>query len=236
MNFETPLSGGLLIVGSLFWDEHETRISLRETILNMDEAAIVPAPIRYGRKSEKRQTFTMVVSPACKVKDKMGAGILLPFIDALQNSIALNQVAESIITAEHKEKVSFARFNWGWGCLALLPNPHKADKQNIKQLAEFWSTKFSNGFEPSNYVVADEEPLVTMQGQLLLDWKDEYGDLDFVVLTATKPTLPIPTPIILSESIKINDSYFIGNRNNNIQTYQDEDILNLLNAAHEEKR
>jgi hypothetical protein len=127
------------------------------------------------------------------------------------------------------------RYNWGWGCLALSTNPSKSNNQNLKLFIEFWSSKFSNGFNPSDYVVIDEPSLISKQGQLFIDWKDEYGDLDFIVLTATKPTNPEPTALILSESFEMDNAYFIGNRNNNIQTYQDEQIINFLNTAHEEK-
>jgi len=235
MSFETPLSGGLLIVGSLLWDDHETRVSLRNDTLLMDKSTPVPAPIRYGRKSEKRNTFTMVISSDCKSDEKIGIGSLIPFRNNIENSTEIEHVATCIINAEHKEIKSLNRYNWGWGCLALLINPCKSNNQNVKQLIEFWSSKFSTGFNPSDYAVTVEPTLISKQGQLFIDWKDEYGDLDFIVLTATKPTDPVPTALILSESFEKDNTYFIGNRNNNIQTYQDEQIINLLNTAHEEK-
>ncbi|MDP3462484.1 MAG: hypothetical protein Q8S18_06825 [Bacteroidales bacterium] len=235
MNFETPLSGGLLIIGSLVWDEHETRVSLRSDSLIMDKATLVPAPIRYGRKSEKRNTYTMVISSDCMSDEKIGIGSLVPFRNNIGNTTELDLVATSIINAEHKEIKSLNRYNWGWGCLALLINPSKSNNQNVKQLIEFWSSKFSIGFSSSDYVVADELPFISKQGQLFIDWKDEYGDLDFIVMTATKPTNPAPTALILSESFEMDNAYFMGNRENNIHTYQDRQIINFLNTAHEEK-
>jgi hypothetical protein len=201
----------------------------------MDKATSVRAPIRYGRKSEKRKTYTMVISSNCKSDEKMGIGSLIPFRNNIGNSTEFEHVATSIINAEHKEIISLNRYNWGWGCLALSTNPSKSNNQNLKLFIEFWSSKFSNGFNPSDYVVIDEPSLISKQGQLFIDWKDEYGDLDFIVLTATKPTNPEPTALILSESFEMDNAYFIGNRNNNIQTYQDEQIINFLNTAHEEK-
>jgi hypothetical protein len=235
MNFETPLSGGLLIIGSLLWDDHETRVSLRNDTLLMDKATSVPAPIRYGRKSEKRNTYTMVISSDCKCDEKIGIGSLIPFRNKIGNSTELDNVASSIINAEHKEIKSLNRYDWGWGCLAFLINPIKADNQNVKEFCEFWSSKFSNGFNPSDYVVTNEQPLISKQGLLFINWKDEYGDLDFIVLTATKPTKAVPTAIILSKSVEIDNTYFMGNRNNNIRTYQDDQIFNFLKTAHEEK-
>lgn len=235
MNFETPLTGGLLIIGSLLWDDHETRVSLRSDMLLMDKATSVPAPIRYGRKSEKRKTFTMVLSSDCKSDDKIGKGSLIPFRNRIANSTELNLFAASIITAEHKEKISYTRYNWGWGCMTLLTNPSKSNKQNIQQLIDFWGSKFSNGFNPSDYIVTDEQPLISKQGQLYIDWKAEFGELDFIVVTATKPTNPAPSLLMLSESFEIDNTYFTGNRDNNIQTYQDDQIIHFLNTANEEK-
>ena len=230
MNFTKPLSGGLLIIGSLLWDEHETRMHLRNDTLNIDKAKSVSAPIRYGRKSDKRQTITMVLSTTCKQGNKMGKGILIPFLNMINSTESLSQVANKIIVAEHKDEISFTRFNWGWGCLAFLPNPNKLGNQNILQLRTFWGNKFSSGFEPLEYAIEGEVSIITKEGELLIDWKEEYGDLDFILLTATKPNISLLTAKQLSEFIKKNDSYFIGNRNNNIHTFQDEEIIKILNA------
>lgn len=235
MKFETPLSGGLLIVGSLLWDKHETRVSLRDEVLNMRNAAIVPAPIRYGRKSDKRQTYTMVVSPYCKDESRMGKGVLVPFAASIATTDELTKVAEKIIVAEHKGPITFTRFNWRWGCLAFLPNPNKAGNKNISQLKEFWRTKIGNGFRTSEYIITNEEELLTQQGELLLDWRKEYGDLDFLVLTATKPTVPSPTIQLLGAVYAKNDEYFAGNRKAGIETYQDNEIQEQINFNHEEK-
>lgn len=234
MKFDTPLSGGLLIVGSLLWDEHETRVSLRDEVLNMQNATIVPAPIRYGRKSDKRQTYTMVVSPFCKDESRMGKGVLVSFAAKIRSTDELTNVAEKIIVAEHKEPVSLNRFNWGWGCLAFLPNPVKTDK-SIGQLKEFWDTKIGNGFRASDYIITNEEELLTQQGELLLDWKKEYGDLDFLVVTATKPTVPSPTVQLLGAAYAKDNEYFASNRKAGIETYQDNEIQDHINLNHEEK-
>ena len=235
MKFETPLSGGLLVIGSLLWDEHETRVSLRDEVLNMQNASIVPAPIRYGKFSNNRQTYTMVVSSFCKDESRIGKGILVPFKSGINNAKELTEVSNKIIVAEHKKPVPFTRFNWGWGCLAFLPNPNKAGKINISQLKEFWRTKIGNGFRTSDYIITNEEELLTQQGELLLDWKKEYSDLDFLVITATKPTVPSPTIQLLGAVYAKNDEYFAGNRKAGIVTYQDNDINEQINLNYEEK-
>lgn len=235
MKFDTPLSGGLLIIGSLLWDEHETRVLLRDEVLNMIKQFIVPAPIRYGKKSDKRETYTMVVSPFCKDESRIGKGVLVPFKDSINNARELTEVASKIIVAEHKKQVTFTRFNWGWGCLAFLPNSNKVDNKNISQLKEYWSTKISNGFQPSDYVNDGEEQIITSRGELMIDWKGEYGDLDFIVITATKPDKPLPTVQLLASNFSGNDKYFSSNKNAGIVTYQDNDIQEQINFSHEKE-
>lgn len=235
MIFSKPLSGGLLIVGSLIWDKHETRVTLREQYLDIKAVKIVPAPIRYGRKSAKRQTITMVLSTSCKSADKIGTGAMLPFVKLIGNTNYLCKVAKAIIDAENKKEVDFLGFNWGWGCLSLLPNRNKLKYDNVMQLIQFWATKYGGGFNPNEYIIEGEQQLITKQGKLLLDWKDEYADLDFIVITATKPNIPIPSSKELAQSAENDKSYFEENKNHGINTFQDEAMLQILNYTHEEK-
>lgn len=228
MRFDSELKGGLLVIGSLLWDEHETRVSLREQLLSMENGRLVPAPIRYGRKSDKRKTYTMVLSPHCKIEEKMGKGMLIPFATLVRDSDDMNVIARKIIVAEHKEQVSFTRLNWGWGCLAFLPNPAKTRNKNLSELISYWNEKISTGFQPSDYIVENEEPIITQQGKLLIEWKNEYGDLDFLVVTATKPNTPIPTAEVLARSFADSAEYFRRNLSNEINTYQDSEIQKLL--------
>ena len=78
-----PLNGGILIVGSLLWDER--REGWRRSRLDMESAELVTAPIRYGRQSETRgNTYTMVFSRGCDTGKAMvvpvGMRLLLPMM------------------------------------------------------------------------------------------------------------------------------------------------------------
>ena len=55
---------GVLIIGSLYWDNKEHRKEWRrERLVDLDKKEYVHAPIRYGRLSRKRGcTYTMVFS------------------------------------------------------------------------------------------------------------------------------------------------------------------------------
>jgi hypothetical protein len=56
------LDTGILIIGSLLWDED--RQQWRDERLDLSRSELVSAPIRYGRKSGRRRgrTYTMVFS------------------------------------------------------------------------------------------------------------------------------------------------------------------------------
>ena len=55
---------GVLIIGSLYWDEKEHRETWRrDRLVDLGDATRVHVPIRYGRLSRKRGcTYTMVFS------------------------------------------------------------------------------------------------------------------------------------------------------------------------------
>jgi len=52
-NEPVPLTAGVLIIGSLFWDSERGRPAWRDARLNMASAQTVTAPLRYGRRAKK---------------------------------------------------------------------------------------------------------------------------------------------------------------------------------------
>ncbi|MDZ4341070.1 MAG: hypothetical protein U1E51_01365, partial [Candidatus Binatia bacterium] len=60
MNF----NGGVIIIGSLLWDDNKGRKAWRQDYLRPKDTKIpVPLKIRYGRESESRNcTYTMIFS------------------------------------------------------------------------------------------------------------------------------------------------------------------------------
>jgi hypothetical protein len=63
---EPEMTCGILIIGSLLWDER--RKAWRDERLEQDSADTVVAPIRYGRLSgqQRGHTYTMVFSRGCE--------------------------------------------------------------------------------------------------------------------------------------------------------------------------
>lgn len=235
MKFKKPISGGILIAGSLFWDEHPTRKALRKSYLAMQYAVDVPAPIRYGRLSEKRNTVTMVFSKSCTTPDTIGQGKLVPFNAPIKNNKEFDAVTKAIIKAEHKKEPGFSRFNWGWGCLAVLINPN-ASSQTKKLIKKYWSSRFGSGFNPNDYRVGKEKSVVSASGILNMEWQGRYGDLDFIIVTATKPNLnPIPSEDELSKLFSLDDEYFQANYRVGILTYQDNKVLNWMDKRNKSR-
>ncbi len=221
---DQKLKGGLMIIGSLYWDNDPYRLVLREKYLDLDSAKTVEAPIRYGRYSKIRKTYTMVFSSGLSAEEQ-GKAKLIPIKEKYCNIENIEQVNTAIINAEQKKEAKPSRYNWGWGCLSILLNP-KLDDQKISEL---WDRNFGNGFNPSDYKVGEEQPVVKSNGQLRIPWLDTYNDYDFIIVTATKPEIEkYPSPDELTEIFKKDDHYFLGNYESGIRTFQDGDIIEPL--------
>src|SRR4030042_1351843 len=94
------LNGGVIIIGSLLWDEK--RKSWRNERLSENEKISVYLPIRYGRQSESRHnTYTMVFSNACYSKQYgLGTGWIIPIKTKIHTFIDLETEARKMGIAE----------------------------------------------------------------------------------------------------------------------------------------
>ncbi|MGA2681849.1 MAG: hypothetical protein ABSF44_08630 [Candidatus Bathyarchaeia archaeon] len=74
------MKGGVLVIGSLLWDDSENRVRWREKNLDIESKFQVYLPIRYGRLSSTRNnTYTMVFSNKCYSKNYgLGKGWIIP--------------------------------------------------------------------------------------------------------------------------------------------------------------
>jgi hypothetical protein len=141
-----------------------------------------------------------------------------------------------MIDAEHNTTVDFDRYNWSWGALGIAVNPKwnaqtAANLEMKRQLLALWSTHFSKGFNPQEYRVGNEDPILSRKGELLIDWKEEMNDFDFVIGTAVKPELknyPDPAQIVVRMKVNEYDTYFNKNTESGIMTFQDTSIRELL--------
>lgn len=236
---DISLNGGVLIIGSLLWDTNEQRVNWRNNFLQVEKQILTPAPIRYGRVSTERKcTFSMVFSNECNDANLQGAGIFVPFIDNPINLEKIKIHSQELIKSEQKKTtLDNDRNNWSWGTLTICINPEIlkeiSEKHNqVKLLLSYWSKQYSEGFNPDDYKVGQELPVLNKQGILKFNWPEKLNAYDFIIATATKPKRELyPTPKNIAERMIVNEysEYFNKNVDLGISTFQDKEIVEYLN-------
>lgn len=227
-----PLIGGVLIIGSLLWDNKKNRKKWRENDLCLENQFKVYIPIRYGRYSCKRKIYTMVFSNNCYLKRYgLGTGWVLPIKTKINLFIELKGEAKKMGEAEGFNN----GFSSDWGSVALLLNPNKIIDVSIK---EEWGKFMSNKIPRPPLSVSEKFP-IDFNGFLTIRWPEEViqenniEKYDFLIATVTNPRLinnRYPTVYKIANAMeKVNDYlYFEKNREHKITTFQDEKILNVI--------
>lgn len=235
---EELLSGGVLIVGSLLWEESEIRDKWRIQCLDLKQRQSVSLPIRYGRISTTRNcTYTMVFSSECKTQENLGTGVFIPFAVNPINFEQLEAHVRRMISAEFNKEKNLSSQNWDWGAMGISFNPNiqSDDSPKLIALASFatkWAKKYSNTFNPDDYKIGNETSIISKTGILLIDWQNLPEKIDFVIATVIKTELKnYPTVKNIADRIVVNeyDKYFKENRKEGITTFQDLEIVELLN-------
>jgi hypothetical protein len=225
-----PLSAGVLIIGSLLWDER--RQQWRESRLDMASAQTVTASIRYGRRSAKRgNTYTMVFSRACVE----GHCTVVRYVHPISSVNDLISEAEHLWAAEQNSMVN-RQISAGWGCVALLCNPGRSAPQTF---LTGWANRATQERSYRNVTqTLAEGRLVSAGGLLQIAWPRRVADgaaapLDFLLATVTRPTLtgtPLsyPTVEMIANAWNADTGnhveYFWKNTENGIRTFQDDEI------------
>jgi hypothetical protein len=230
------LRGGVFVIGSLLWEKSEIRKSWRLGNLEWKKRKLVNLPLRYGRISTSRScTFTMVFSSDCKPSEKIGKGYFIPFKNNPLPRDTIFSQARKLMDAEHNKFKNLNRFNWGWGTLGLAINPKNYKNANIKKEVEAfskeWANKYSSGFNPKEYKVGDELPIISNKGILRINWPERLKEFDFAIGTVCKPEIEeYPTAKEIAERILVNkyDEYFKENLKHSISTFQDKEIKSAL--------
>ena len=178
---------GVLIIGSLYWDESEPRTAWRGERLDFEREKRVRVPIRYGRRSTTRgNTYTMVISSGL-AEENFGTAIAVPF-----NSADMFNEAEHLWTAERDAPDgSDGTIAAGWGCVGLLEHPsgplHREERER-------WTDRVQGKAVYGNLPHGrNERSAVSKSGFLSIDWpktvNDSLLEWDVLLATATCPTL-----------------------------------------------
>lgn len=241
----TEIKGGVIIQGSLFWEnEHncipgdevkgKARKEWRENHLDLNACFPIPFPIRYGRCSSSRLcTYTMVMSKDYLANDKIGQAKVAPFHKTFQTS----NLAE--ITTELKELTivegispSGKYFASGFSAIAIWINPNSRFKTDLET---YWNGLMTQYGYQNNYTYNwSDGTLITADYKL--DLNLEVKDLDFLLLTYMQPKHRVlsleqqqqyPTPKEIAEEIRRTgySTYFCQNRVSGIITSDDEEIF-----------
>jgi len=235
MNFK----GGVIIIGSLLWED--TPIRYKWKTLNLESVYtkhFVPVPIRYGRQSSSRSdTYTMIFSN--HISTQQGQAYILGFKDDIKNANNLQSQAFALGAAEGFWTTESPSINKSWGTVGLLVNPKidTKDKKNADVVRNWWTKlyqTYSKTFDHLQYRIDESEmPVIDKDGFLQIPWTTEMDDFDFLIAT---PVVPRPKRLLTSKEIaeqmiaKNYRTYFDKNRENDIQTFQDIEILEHLNG------
>jgi hypothetical protein len=239
------LDAGILIIGSLLWDEDKIRQQWRDERLDRDQSEVVSAPIRYGRQSGERRgyTYTMVFSrsaPAGRARVVRCSHPVTSADDLITEVLRLWE-------AEELSKDTGRIANKRWGCAALLCNPKRTIPEG---LLKAWARRVGDekGYGHVSQLAA-EDPLISKDGMLQIDWpRCVVGgapvDLDLLLVTANDPTLtgtPLSYPSVEAVVNAWNGAdpkhaeYFWKNTDHGIATFQDDEIRVGLRPRQQER-
>ncbi len=231
---------GILIIGSLFWDDgqDDIRKNWREDRLFVKEAMDVAAPIRYGRKSSSRgDTYTMVLS----MKAQLGRAKLVPCARAINDSNDLLNEAVHLWRAE-SQRMSDSAVSETWGCAALKIRDGVVCPDEIKAK---WAQVAQDKAKHFNIRHAhDELPLLDNSGILQMAWPTKADgkpvlEVDALLVSTNQPTLTARNeyadPYDIARAwlrCPEHDHYFYKNKEHGIKTFEDDTILEEIWAAH----
>jgi hypothetical protein len=225
------LKGGVIVIGSLLWDDSPIRTKWRQLCLqDLSEKVAAPLKIRYGRQSSSREdTFTMIFSN--HLSTGLGQGYIIPFKDDIKNYRQLEGQAFALASAEGiwKETNGPALIaKWGAVGLCINPNVEERDFKSIKIIKDRWTSMYKQytTFDCDRFSINGELPTISKEGYLQIEWTKEMDMFDVLIAT---PVIAKPNRIATIEEIAdhVND-YFYNNIKFGLTTYQDREIIEMI--------
>lgn len=239
------MQGGVIIIGSLLWDQKPERIIWRKE-LDFKNKLHIKLPIRYGRSSsgDRKDTYSMVFSKDFERYNKLGQGLMIP----ISSEINTIQDFESQINLLAKaEGFRGNRICADWGTVCLKINPATSDA-NREFLLHNWSNLVKTNI--NNRKVNQTIPLISDFGEvneeksitedLLLNLNDDifnnFKNVDFILATSNalkhrgSNDKKYPTKKEIAQAIVDGKyiKYFLKNRENKIRTFEDNIISKIL--------
>ena len=226
---------GILIIGSLIWDSTDVRRTWRANRLNLPSRTWVPAPIRYGRRSQSRgSSYTMVFSRGLHA-DWLGQAIVVPCRGGVSSTRDLVDEAQWLWAAE-RNCSRCGCVSGDWGCVSVVENENRKLPSALRQ---GW-TQHVSGRPGYGRMCGPggEQSAVGEDGFLAIPWPLEGSDLelDLLLSTTTKPVneATYPDADVIAEAWSPRGDkneelkqgshyieYFLNNRAHGITTFQD---------------
>ena len=209
---------GILIIGSLLWDDSNQRPAWRAARLKMDAQVPVRAPFYYGRKSgeQRGHTFTMTFATG----QPSAQGIIVPSVAEISNIKGLIEEANALWRAEDAHAKD-GQTHKSWGCVGALFNPRIKDQK----LAADWANHFRT-VKAQGVSIVDDDGRLGMAWPVTLDGAP--ADFDIILATANKPETDRPTASDVADAwidqIGGHEKYFFENVRHGIRTPDDAEI------------
>lgn len=247
------LKGGVIIIGSLLWQDNlnnndEIRKEWRGEHLELENKILAKLPIRYGRFS-KSGIYTMVFSTNCERYNRLGTGFIVPFKkNYINNTAELISETQAMSKAEGMGKEFVGGKDSVWASMCILMNKNKLQQDVYRAILTKWSERSEvdgGGKDISEYGFGKEKRSISKKGELQIHWptsffphkQSEIDEIDFLIATSTKPQHSdddvdrYPLESEIAESVRSDSTrqYFLNNFQNTITTFQDSNVINLLN-------
>jgi hypothetical protein len=231
---------GILIAGSLYWNDRPHRVQWRRDHLRKGPEISISIPIRYGRRSSTG-SYTMVFAPECPP----GQAKILECLQSTNTFADLVREAQALWLAESRDgspKKPTETLASDWGCVVLLANPASDLPKNLldewtARVAKEKHHKTQARFYDSQAYAVNGASAISDAGELQIEWPvradtgAKVGSLDLLLATATKPTPDestgdYPTARQIAAAwLKTGDpQYFLENRKHGFHTFQDDEI------------
>jgi len=247
------LRGGVIIIGSLLWQDDrdpdkgdKIRLDWRQKHLETGSRMLVRLPIRYGRYS-RDHVYTMVFFRACQADNLLGTGYVVPLKGTIDID-GLIRAAREMATAEGMAGRFVGRGATNpWASMGILVNETSVDPEMAALLRSRWAAEFAGdggGKDVAEYAIAGEHPSISAEGKLEIPWpraetpaqQSAIDGLNFLIASSTKPLYEIasvsryPSPADIARSVQgdARRRYFHSNRANAITTFEDEAVITAL--------
>ncbi len=209
------MRGGILIIGSLLWDNGE-RDAWRRSRLRISERVHVKAPIHYGRRSHSRgNTFTMTLGT--DDSRGRGQGVLVPCAANIQDVAGVVVEAAALWKAEQSTALSNS-IGASWGCVGALFRTESTPAN--------WLAGWADHFQANASAIGP----VDANGILRIPWPVNAVDgrpaeMDVILGTATMAEATRPTVADIADAWvgqhEGHERYFFENVRHGIRTPED---------------